>query len=937
MCDTSIQLATLPLIPEPNFLKIVKYQVTTEGSVVQGGASRVLGGRDDLRSQSTTHKIERWVPPSAIKRDALPENSDDVKFRKVRGILNKLTPQTFDKLSDELIHIGLDSQVLLKGVILLIFEKALQEPKYVCMYAQLCKKLSKKVPNFDAPNPDYTSTFRRLLLNKCQDEYENRARASAVFDQRTERLTPEEEEEKHLAKRKMLGNIKFIGELGKLEMLTHSILHKCCEELVKKTKAEDLECLCQIMSTCGHLLDNDKGKYLMDQYFSRMKELSLNDKIPSRIRFMLIGVLELRDNNWLARQTTSIKESPKSIDEIHREAKDEMGYSDFSSLQFDPRLNRGNRFGSKKNRTGMDEVFAPVPFAIASLGTGPGVITPGEKQNETNGFHHHGNSMNNYRPAGGMYVKNYNNMQNNMQSNGSFHFPQMKNNKMNHYMNQQQQQQQDHHGQHNTHQNRNNQNNSLHNGYEKAPVAPRFLKQGGNHIPQMPPVSAMTMTATIPIANEELSLRPPTMTTKMYPPGVYVPNLKNSNNEILPPITSTPILPKETAAALLAAPSKATIEKAKPKKDKGPTKEGILKKVEEIVEDFIGGKCEKEASEEMKELNIPERFMADMLTSILNKAMDRTEADRERIYTLVMHIIQTELVNRTQFIESFRSMLDLMGDLEADIPRIKSYVAAYAARAISQEIVTLTEVAEPTDGGNHYPFLLLVLQQLSKTMEKSKLTKLFDESKINLLSTLPKTDRSKDRMTDILEERELSFLFPLLKIQAEMAKQLQANPDAVDFFSWLKEHVDSNYHTSHGFISALMTVVVKFVTSETTQSLGNEQTDKAIKSKERELLFKFKPVLENFLQNRADLQVIGIYALQTAWFALGSPKVMLLRWFVNLYDLEIIEEEAFLKWKEDIRDDYPGKGNALFQVHSWLVWLLTTSDDEDEEEENAIN
>jgi len=41
-------------------------------------------------------------------------------FSQVRGILNKLTPQTFDKLSDELINIGLDSQVLLKGVILLV-------------------------------------------------------------------------------------------------------------------------------------------------------------------------------------------------------------------------------------------------------------------------------------------------------------------------------------------------------------------------------------------------------------------------------------------------------------------------------------------------------------------------------------------------------------------------------------------------------------------------------------------------------------------------------------------------------------------------------------------------------------------------------------------------------------------------------------------------
>jgi eIF4-gamma/eIF5/eIF2-epsilon len=41
---------------------------------------------------------------------------------------------------------------------------------------------------------------------------------------------------------------------------------------------------------------------------------------------------------------------------------------------------------------------------------------------------------------------------------------------------------------------------------------------------------------------------------------------------------------------------------------------------------------------------------------------------------------------------------------------------------------------------------------------------------------------------------------------------------------------------------------------------------------------------------------------------------MLLRWFHNLYDLEVIEEEAFMKWKEDISDDYAGKGNALFQV-----------------------
>ena len=41
---------------------------------------------------------------------------------------------------------------------------------------------------------------------------------------------------------------------------------------------------------------------------------------------------------------------------------------------------------------------------------------------------------------------------------------------------------------------------------------------------------------------------------------------------------------------------------------------------------------------------------------------------------------------------------------------------------------------------------------------------------------------------------------------------------------------------------------------------------------------------------------------------------MLLRWFIALYDLSIIDEEAFMRWKEDVNDAYPGKGDALFQV-----------------------
>ena len=66
----------------------------------------------------------------------------------VRGILNKLTPEKFEKLSDDLLYsIGLDSPTVLKGVILLIFEKALDEPKYSSMYAILQKESLQKLLN----------------------------------------------------------------------------------------------------------------------------------------------------------------------------------------------------------------------------------------------------------------------------------------------------------------------------------------------------------------------------------------------------------------------------------------------------------------------------------------------------------------------------------------------------------------------------------------------------------------------------------------------------------------------------------------------------------------------------------------------------------------------------------------------------------------------
>jgi len=47
--------------------------------------------------------------------------------------------------------------------------------------------------------------------------------------------------------------------------------------------------------------------------------------------------------------------------------------------------------------------------------------------------------------------------------------------------------------------------------------------------------------------------------------------------------------------------------------------------------------------------------------------------------------------------------------------------------------------------------------------------------------------------------------------------------------------------------------------------------------------------------------------------------------FMNLYNLEVIDEDAFMQWKEELNDVHPGKGQALFQVHLLSCTLMMIS------------
>uniref|UniRef100_A0A0A9CPG2 Eukaryotic translation initiation factor 4g, putative n=1 Tax=Arundo donax TaxID=35708 RepID=A0A0A9CPG2_ARUDO len=111
------------------------------------------------------------------------------------------------------------------------------EPTFCEMYANFCFHLAGALPDFSEDNEKIT--FKRLLLNKCQEEFERGEREEAEADKTEEegeiKQTKEEREEKRIrARRRMLGNIRLIGELYKKRMLTERIMHECIKKTVRK-------------------------------------------------------------------------------------------------------------------------------------------------------------------------------------------------------------------------------------------------------------------------------------------------------------------------------------------------------------------------------------------------------------------------------------------------------------------------------------------------------------------------------------------------------------------------------------------------------------------------------------------------------------------------------------------------------------------------------
>ncbi|XP_032157089.1 eukaryotic translation initiation factor 4 gamma 3 isoform X13 [Sapajus apella] len=853
-----------------------------------------------------------WKPSQ--KRDSQADDPENIKtqelFRKVRSILNKLTPQMFNQLMKQVSGLTVDTEERLKGVIDLVFEKAIDEPSFSVAYANMCRCLvTLKVPMADKPGN--TVNFRKLLLNRCQKEFEKDKADDDVFEKKQKELeaasAPEErtrlhdelEEAKDKARRRSIGNIKFIGELFKLKMLTEAIMHDCVVKLLKNHDEESLECLCRLLTTIGKDLDFEKAKPRMDQYFNQMEKIVKERKTSSRIRFMLQDVIDLRLCNWVSRRAD---QGPKTIEQIHKEAKieeqeeqrkvqqlmtkekrrpgvqrvDEGGWNTVQGAK-NSRVLDPSKF-LKITKPTIDEKIQLVPKAqLGSWGKGS---SGGAKASETDALRSSASSLNRFSalqppaPSGSTPSTPVEfDSRRTLTSRGSM--GREKNDKP----------------------------------LPSAAARPNTFMRGGSS------------KDLLDNQSQEEQRREMLETVKQLTGGVDVERNsteaeRNKTRESAKPEIST-----------VSAPDKPAL-----------SEEEMERKSKSIIDEFLHINDFKEAMQCVEELNAQGLLHVFVRVGV-ESTLERSQITRDHMGQLLYQLVQSEKLSKQDFFKGFSETLELADDMAIDIPHIWLYLAELVTPMLKEGGISMRELtiefSKPlVPVGRAGVLLSEILHLLCKQMSHKKVGALWREADLSWKDFLPEGEDVHNFLleqnldfiesdspcsSEALSKKELSAE-ELNKRLEKLIIEDKANDEQI--FDWVEANLDESQMSSPTFLRALMTAVCK---AAIIADCSTFRVDTAV-IKQR------VPILLKYLDSDTEKELQALYALQASVVKLDQPANLLRMFFDCLYDEEVISEDAFYKW-ESSKDpaEQNGKGVALKSVTAFFTWLREA---EEESEDN---
>ncbi|XP_034170013.2 eukaryotic translation initiation factor 4 gamma 3 isoform X3 [Pangasianodon hypophthalmus] len=847
-----------------------------------------------------------WKP--GIKKETLTEDQETQKtqelFRKVRSILNKLTPQMFTQLMKQVTDLTINTEERLKGVIDLVFEKAIDEPSFSVAYANMCHCLATlKVPMADKPGT--TVNFRKLLLNRCQKEFERDKMDDAVFERKRkeldcaastsekERLQEELEEAKDKARRRSTGNIKFIGELFKLRMLTEAIMHDCVVKLLKNHDDESLECLCRLLTTIGKDLDFEKAKPRMDQYFNQMEKIVKERKTSSRIRFMVQDVIDLRLHNWVSRRAD---QGPKTIEQIHKEARIEEQEEQRKVHQ--QLLSKDKRRPDPRDQRGLrEETWSTVPMTKNSRTIDPTKIPkisksqfddkiqlgPRAQLSWVKGSSGGAKASNSESPSGTSSLNRYSALQSSTMPPAQTPDP-----------------------------------DSKHSLTSRGSCG----RERSENPQSTGPSRLLNRSSSNKELGESAAAEEPSRDTQATSRKTSISE-DRSNTEHSQ--SRDPSVKKESSVSV--APAKPVL-----------SEEEMERKSKSIIDEFLHINDYKEAVQCVEELQQVSPLAVFVRVGV-ESTLERSHMAREHMGQLFYQLIHRGSLQRAQLYAGLADTLETADDMAIDIPHIWLYLAELLSPLLKEGGISMrelfSEISKPLlPVGKAGILMAEILHLLCKQMGQKKVGSLWREAGLNWSDFLSE----EQELQSFISEQKLQFTLSDCSSAHSAPPMHTLTPDELhrhlerllledlasdeQIFDWVEANVDESQMSSSPFLRALMTAVCKAAVRDENSSC---RVDTAI-------IQKHLPVLQKYFNSDTERQLQALYALQALIVTLDQPPNLLRMFFDCLYDEDVISEDAFYKW-ETCKDpaEQQGKGIALKSVTAFFTWLREA---EEESEDN---
>jgi len=296
--------------------KAPKTKKSKQATAGRASFADTMGSQPSLPTAAT----DSWNAKQRAR--TLSDDEDARVIRSVRSILNKLTIEKFESLFCQLVVCGISTPEHISTLMREVFDKATLQHQFIPMYAELCVRLESD-PHVAAVVEEAGDlhNFRRLLLNQCQN----------AFEQLLEPCVAEssvDEELQMRRKQQALGNIKLIGELIVQGMVSTDLLMECCNVLLNSHSScpEALESLAALVMVAGPKFDSKESQYhhKLEAVFTGMEKLTKDKTVPPRVRFLLRDVLDVREAGWCTSvNQAALKAAPMKLDEVREKAASE--------------------------------------------------------------------------------------------------------------------------------------------------------------------------------------------------------------------------------------------------------------------------------------------------------------------------------------------------------------------------------------------------------------------------------------------------------------------------------------------------------------------------------------------------------------------------------------------------------------------------------------